>query len=146
MSFELDLQVPDLDRALAERLRDATEAAGGLRVLVAGRRRRWLRSRPRVFLEANHDDVPVLSDDADWEQPAFSLDDRGRELLARAIEIIGQTAPPGWSLRAAWVDDPVEREVVVTAEELAELARSSRLDRTTRYNVKPNPRHQTGTW
>jgi hypothetical protein len=81
------------------------------------------------------DDVPVLSDDADWSEHAFTLDERGRELLARTISLLADELRSGWALRAYWVGDPCEEERTVTGHELVELVRSSALERTTRYRV-----------
>lgn len=137
MSFVLELEMAELDWELADRLDRRTLDAGCIAV-HPGPRRRWFRRRePSLTIDHERDRVPVLSDQADWDETAFTLDERGRELLAQTISILDDELTGSWSLRACWVDDPVRHERDVTADELAELVRSSGLDRTTRYRVKP---------
>ena len=133
MSFYLDLRVPELDEQLARHLEVAAREAGGLPVITQPRR--WWWRRIEVHLHEYAGDRHLLSDDADFDKPAFALDPEVRELLARSIEAIGAVAPPGWSIHAGWVDDDVERIASVTPAELAQLARESALLRTVRYRV-----------
>ena len=81
--------------------------------------------------------MPVLSDHTDWDEPAFTLDELGRELLAQTISILDEALTSTWSLRAYWVGDPLRHEREVTADELSQLVRNSALDRETLYGVKP---------
>jgi hypothetical protein len=137
VSFVLELEVSELDWELAERLERRTIEAGAITV-HPGRRRRWFRPRPpSLWIEDQRDGVPVLSDQADWDQDAFTLDEQGRELLAKTISILDQALACSWSLRAYWVGDPLQHEHETTAPELAELVRHSALDRKTRYRVRP---------
>ncbi len=135
MSFILELDAPDVDPETAERLERATQEAGYLPVR-ARRGRRW-RRRAEMGLSIfdGRDDVHVLSDDADWSEDAFTFDERGRELLAQTVSLLAHELEPGWALRAYWVGDPCKDERTVTGDELAELVRSSALERTARYRV-----------
>ena len=105
--------------------------------MSAGRRRRWFRPQPPSLWGSEElpDGTPVLDDQADWDEEAFTLDPVGREALARTLLLLGDRVEPGWSLQVYWVGDPVEEEVELTASELAALARASELVRTTRYRV-----------
>ena len=135
MSFILELDAPDVDRETAERLERATEAAGYLPVR-APRKRRWRRQAERgLSILDRRDDINVLSDDADWSEDAFTLDERGRELLAQTVSLLARELHAGWALRAFWVGDPCKDERAVTGDELVELVRGSALERTTRYRV-----------
>jgi hypothetical protein len=111
----------------------ALEEAGGVRIDPRPRRR-WL--RPPLATLVPHPDVDrVIAEEADWSEPAFSLDPERGERLARTVEVLGAQLPAGWSLRAYWVGDPEEGEQPVTAAELADLTRASRLERGVRYRV-----------
>ena len=135
MSFILELHAPPVDDETARRLEQATEQADYLPVRAA-RRRRW--RRPAVttlWLPDQRDDVPVLGDGADWSEDAFTLDERGRELLACTVSLLAHELSPGWALRAYWVGDPCEEERAVTADELADLVRNSALRRAILYRV-----------
>jgi hypothetical protein len=135
VSFILELDAPDVDQATAARLAHVTQEPGYLPVL-APRRRRWSRrAATGLSLRDERDEVPVLSDAADWSEQAFTLDERGRELLAATISLLATELQPGWALRAYWVGDACEEEQIVTGEELIDLVRRSALDRTTRYRV-----------
>lgn len=133
MSFSVDLDLPRVGWEEAYRLRVALDEAGGFRVDPRPRRR-WLRP-PLARLVPAHEIDEVLSEDADWSEAAFSLDSEGAERLARTIQVLGARLPPGWSVRASWVGDDEEAERELTAAELAELARASRLERRLRYRV-----------
>ena len=137
MSFILELDAPPVGPEVGEQLERATQAEGYLPVR-ARRQRRWTRRRKpelRLALRDERDEIPVLSDQADWSESAFTLDERGRELLARTISLLAQELDPGWTLRAYWVGDDCEEERTVTKDELVELIRTSQLNRTTRYRV-----------
>ena len=124
-----------MDPETASGLEKATEEAGYL-PLRASRRRRWRRrAKSGLSLRDRRDEIYVLSDDADWSETAFTLDESGRELLSRTISLLAQDLQPGWSLRAYWVGDSCENERAVTSDELVELVRTSALERTTRYRV-----------
>ena len=124
-----------MNEETARRLEEATEQADYLPV-GASQRRRWRRAAEmELTLQDRRGDVPVLSDDADWSEDAFTLDDRGRELLARTVSLLAEELRPGWGLRAYWAGDPCEEERAVTADELVDLIRSSALARTVRYRV-----------
>ena len=133
MSFHLELDLPRIEWEDAHRLRQALKEARAYPIDPRPRRR-WL--RPRLASLSAHPDVhELLADDADWDQPAFSLDSRRAERLARTIEVLGLRLGPDWTLRACWVGDPVETERELTAGELAALTRASRLERRVRYRV-----------
>ncbi len=136
MSFLLELDVPDATWEDAERLERATSPAGYLPVR-AHPRRRWLRpARPRLILHESRDGVDVLSDNADWSEKAFRLDERGRELLARTVALLAENLRPGWGLQAYWDGDDCQEERNVSRDELVKLVRASSLDRSTRYRVR----------
>ena len=136
MSFLLELDVPEASWQIAENLERATAAAGYLRLRVHPRRR-WLRpSKPRLSLNDSRDGVDVLSDNADWVETAFTLEESGRELLARTVALLADNLQPGWALRAYWDGDECHGERTVSCDELVELIRASSLERSTRYRVR----------
>ena len=136
----LELLVPDLDWELAEQIEQATGGPGLLRIQACPRRR-WLRPRrPNLWMDDELDEeTPVLDDQADFDEHEFTLHPAGREALARSLRTLDALLNPGWSFRAFWFGDPVERTVTLPARELAELARRSALVRTTLYRVSSDP-------
>ncbi len=105
--------------------------------VVLGGRRKWLwrELKPSVHFDWSDAD-DVLDDQADWSEPAFSFSISGREALAATVLILPKALGSGWGLRSYWVGDPQEREVPVTARELASLIEASKLDRRTLYRVR----------
>jgi hypothetical protein len=83
-----------------------------------------------------HDADRVLNEEADWDESAFKFSVASREALAATVLALPGALGPGWGLRSYWVGDKQEREVSVTAEELAALVRDSKLDRKTLYRVR----------
>ncbi len=136
MSLFLELAVADIDWELAEQLERRTTSAGCIAVHPGPRRRRFRPREPSLWIDDERDEVPVLSDQAHWGEPAFTLDERGRELLVQTISILDEALTSNWSLRAYWVGDPLRHEREITARELSQLVRHSALDRETRYRVK----------
>lgn len=141
MSFVVELSdLPLEDDCLARRVEMETAKPGLVRVRrVKGGVLRW---RCRFWLveafvrdENGEPAGDVLSDEADWKRDSYSLSPEGADALAQTIITLGQIAPPGWTFKASWVGDDVEREEAVTAERLAELARRSALRKTMRYRV-----------
>jgi hypothetical protein len=137
LSFIFELEVPELDWPLAERVEAATKDAGCLVAHVHASRWQWRRpTRPVLSLADEREGVYVLSDNADWAERAFTFSDAGAELLARTVLVLAQLLPAYWSLRACWIGDRVMIEQEISSEELAALARTSALDRGTRYTVR----------
>lgn len=63
-------------------------------------------------------------------------DDPGGPARARGtIRVLGEVLTQGFDLRATWAGSPVEREVSLSAQDLAEIAKSSRLNQFTLYRV-----------
>lgn len=130
--LELQASVRDWDEA--ERVAAATSAEGHVSV-VAGRRKRWGRTRTATIDFDWQQGQAVLSDNAGWDRDAFLLHDRHRHDLAETILMLAGSLQPGWGVRAYWVGDPLEQETTTTAEGLAELVRRSQLNRYTLYRV-----------
>jgi len=109
--------------------------------LVVGRRRfgllRPCETGPSLVMPEQVDGRHLLSDDADWDAPAWRTDPELVAPLAEAIRVLGDELPQGFTLRATWVGSEARAEQVVTADELAELAERSQLNEFTRYRVPP---------
>lgn len=78
----------------------------------------------------------MLGDDAKESERTFTLSDDGRDRLAATVLVLAEVLQPGWGVRAYWVGDALQEVRVATAEELADLVRSSALDRGTLYRVQ----------
>jgi hypothetical protein len=83
------------------------------------------------------DDRHLLSDEAEWDAPAWAMEPDLLPALAEAIRVLGDELPQGFSLRATWAGSEVRHDCVLTAQELAELVLASSLNEFTRYRVPP---------
>jgi len=95
----------------------------------------WARNRDAEALVSERGGCAcsLLSDAADWNADAWSMRPEVLEPLARTLMTLAERGPEGMTVAALWVSDDAEREVKVTAQELAALARSSQLGTHTRY-------------
>lgn len=80
----------------------------------------------------------LLSDDAEWDAPAWAMQPDFLAPLAGAIRVLGELLPQGFTFRATWVGSEVREERDLTADELAGIALSSQLNEFTRYRVLPS--------
>jgi hypothetical protein len=134
MSLLLELEVPDLDWDLLERLTRQTKREGLL--AAYGQRRRWWRKHPssHLLLEDDLGDETSVFDDENVDTDDAAIAPAGRDPLARTLLVLGELLTPGWTFHAGWVGDD-ERVVALSASELAELARNSELDGEVKYRV-----------
>lgn len=77
-----------------------------------------------------------------FDEDAFAGPERTAWPAARAagpfadsIDALGESLPQGFTLRAAWLGDPIDAELTLTAPELADLARTQGLTERTLYRV-----------
>jgi hypothetical protein len=134
VSFDLQLDAAVRTWHEAECVAAATASPERLSV-IAGRRKRWGRKlRPTIRFDLEQGQG-VLSDDADLSEDAFTLDPAQREALATTVLTLAEVLQTGFGIRACWVGDPLMHQPTVTAEELADLIRRSKLNRLTMYRV-----------
>ena len=123
-----------------ERFEEAVRkaAATGLRVEIL-RRRRWPWTRETsVRAEITEDGAcacGLLSDDADWNADVWAMRPDILEPLARTVQILAEEGPPTLAVEALWIGDAPNEIVLVTATQLAALARLSKLGTHTRYEL-----------
>jgi hypothetical protein len=75
----------------------------------------------------------LLAEEADWDAESWAMRAEVLEPLARALLALAQGGPDGMTIEALWVGEKPSMEQKVTAQELAALARASRLGTHTRY-------------
>jgi hypothetical protein len=77
----------------------------------------------------------LLSDAADWDADFWATRPEILDQLARTLQIIVDEGPPRLTAEALWIGETPRQTSRVTAAELIELARSSRLGTKTRYEL-----------
>src|SRR5438105_1009161 len=78
----------------------------------------------------------LLTDDADWDAPFWSMRPEVLEPLARTLEAVGAAVPEGLMVAALWDGDVPGQEQVLSLHELAAIARAGRLGTRTRYRIE----------
>jgi len=82
-------------------------------------------------------DRHILSEDAQWDSPAWKMEPALLPSLGQAVRLLGEVLPQGFSFRATWTGSKVREEQVLCADELEDLVLSSKLNEFTRYRVPP---------
>ncbi len=90
---------------------------------------------PALRMPENVADVHLLSDEAEWDAPAWAMEPELLPPFAEAVRVLGEELPQGFALRATWVGSEVREKRVLGAHELAELVLASQLNKFTRYGV-----------
>jgi hypothetical protein len=133
VSFVLELDARLDSWEMAARLADATAGPEFVSLLPTGRRR-WFRDLPPRICFDHREADGVLADEAAWTDREFPFSAR-REALADTLLAIASELGSGWTLRSYRLGDKVRAEVRITATDLADLVRSSALNRWVRYRV-----------
>jgi hypothetical protein len=108
----------------AERAAAAAAKPGHVAV-IPGRRRRWARAlTPSVHFDWETG-TGRRSDDADWNEEAFTFSEEGRRKLTATVLALSEALEPGWGIRAYWAGDPLNAEQEVTVRERVDLIQQS---------------------
>src|SRR6266545_468733 len=75
---------------------------------------------PALRMPENVADVHLLSDEAEWDAPAWAMEPELLPPFAEAVRVLGEELPQGFALRATWVGSEV-REKRVLGEHLGQL-------------------------
>lgn len=144
MSFLLELIVDELTEEQGRTVERVCQERDAWPVHYAPRRRRrWAIFGPREVgpalwmpeqLDKGHH---LLSDEAEWDAPAWAMEPELLPRFAEAIRILGEELPQGFTLRATWVGSEIREERELDADDLADLALASSLNEFTRYRVPP---------
>ena len=143
MSFlvELDVQgvTPEQGEAVevACRERDAWPIEYGRGGLKRRLLRKPKRIEPNLWMPDGLGERGLISDRALWDEPFWDFEPEFRPKLAEAFRILGEFVPQGFTFRAAWVGDEVRHTKTLTADELADLAAASQINKYTLYVVPP---------
>ena len=79
----------------------------------------------------------VLSEEAEWDAPAWAMRPEVLPPLADAVRVLGEQLAQGFAFRATWVGSEVREERILSAHELADLILVSQLNEFTVYRVPP---------
>jgi len=101
--------------------------------LFACRFRRFRRRSPDAYLALPLHDL--LTDDADWDEPAWTMEPKGLAELAVTLGWLHGQLPQGFEFFAAWPPDDIDTTVDVSIDELVALVRESRIGTRSRYRV-----------
>ncbi len=77
----------------------------------------------------------LLSDNAGWSKPVWSLESEILEGLSSALEVLGKEAG-GFTLRALWIGDDVETESELSLSEMLDEIRGNRVRNRHTYKVR----------
>lgn len=135
MSFLLVLEVPDLAWEQADAVERACREPGHWPVVAGPRSRRRREQPPTLWMPEALDGRHLLSDEADWEAPAWDMDRDLLRLLAATIGTLAEHLPQGFAFRATWGGDEVREEREVSPGELRRIVLGSELNQYTRYVV-----------
>lgn len=103
---------------------------------IGARRRLTLKGRELieglVHMNSLHD---YLSDEADWDAPAWVFESEGLARLDRSLRLVFARVPHPLTFQAVWIGDPIESEQPVTRDALLELVAENRIGTRTLYLV-----------
>jgi len=78
----------------------------------------------------------LLTDEAEWDAPAWDMDPQLLPLLAATIDVLADALPQGFAFRATWTGSEVRAERDLSAAQLRDVILSSSLNGFTRYVVR----------
>jgi hypothetical protein len=91
---------------------------------------------PQLYMPDRLDDGrELLGDDAEWDAPAWVMNEGVLPALAASVRLLGMELPQGFTFRATWVGSAVRQERVLTADALARIVLDSALNQFTLYRV-----------
>ncbi len=116
--------------------------ASALRVAVE-HAPRWPWAKPEYIRasisEAGGCACSLLTDEADWEAPYWSLRADMLEPLASMLHGIASAGLDEFTLEALWSGEEPDREEQVSVSELLACIRSGQVGTRTRYQIRPAP-------
>jgi hypothetical protein len=140
--FDLELDVPPTDAGQAIEWAVADAGAWPVRFEPGREEQRWYgvkKAYPAVLEILTEDGQGhILSDPAEWDEDAWPLRPDAEPRLAETIRILGRHFPAGFVFRATWAGSPILRDEYLSADSLADLALTGRLNDHTRYRVTPS--------
>lgn len=78
----------------------------------------------------------MLTDDADWNAPAWDIQPTLLPHLANSLALISDRASEGFTFEALWAGDKPEKYLEVSPNELLSIVRENRVGTKTRYIVR----------
>ena len=78
----------------------------------------------------------MLTDDADWNAPAWDIQPTLLLPLANLVRYISERASNGLILEALWAGDKPEKNLELSPDELLSVVRENRVGTKTRYIVR----------
>ena len=92
-----------------------------------------LKKPPVVELWQAHD---LLTDGVFGENDTWDFSEEGRTRIARALEVLSETAHDLMIVQAAWANEPALRTEALTIDALSRLILDNRLGQRTVYEVR----------
>jgi hypothetical protein len=135
MCLSVAVELVGLDRDAVTSLVATLGSADLLRIEVSPKR--WFGSKTPYLLPSEDGGCAcsLLSDDADWNAPAWAMEAHLRPKLAATLTAIGQAITCPMVLEALWAGDSPSETVDLDLEVLSDLAARSQLGTKTRYRV-----------
>ncbi len=96
------------------------------------------RDNPRLSISEKGEGCAcsMLTDDADWNDPAWDMRREVLPDLALALLFISELASKGFIFEALWAGDKPEKNVEVSLDEILEIVQRNEIGTKTRYTVR----------
>ena len=138
MCLTISLELPMMPKQEAERLATQRSSTDKLEIHFEGTASFFGRGNPRLSIyEAGEGCAcSMLTDDADWNAPAWDIQPKLLLPLANSLAYISERAVNGFILEALWAGDKPEKNLELSPAELLSVVRENRVGTKTRYIVK----------
>ncbi len=136
MCLVLSIKLSEKDALLAEQIAVASTFSEGLEVQA---KQRWLRRRTpflSIFEHSQGCACSLLTDDADWDAPAWDMHELALPKLASTLRKLRDSCSQGFVFEAMWIGDAPAEERRVTIDELVEIIREGKVGTKTKYHVE----------
>jgi len=122
----------------AERLASQHGSSEKLEIHFEGTASFFGRGHPRLSISEAGEGCAcsMLTDEADWNAPAWDIQPTLLPPLANSLAFISERAANGLILEALWAGDRPEKNLKVSPDELLSIVRENRIGTKTRYIVR----------
>ena len=122
----------------AERLARQSTSSEKLEIHFEGTASFFGRGNPRLSISEAGEGCAcsMLTDDADWNAPAWDIQPTLLLPLSNLVRYISERASNGLILEALWAGDKPEKNLELSPDELLSVVRENRVGTKTRYIVR----------
>ena len=138
MCLTIAIEIPMMPKDEARRLAGQHRPSENVDLHFEGTASFAGRGNPRLSLSEAGEGCAcsMLTDDADWNAPAWDIRPVLLPYLANTLRFISERAPNGFILEALWAGDKPGENLELSLDELLNLVRANRIGTRARYNVR----------